>query len=227
MAPILPAANGRSGQPFAAALALMMHAGLIAVALDRTAATAPQPVNPVTPIVLPIVDAPVPQRFPGAPGAAPGSPVLLPPAPPDPTFGGLHPVIAPLPLSFPDGVSRPVDPARFTIPPRSGPVILPGANPGEVIPPRLLDSLNVRFSPDQPAGVVDVEYVIETTGRMELSSYHVVGHPDSGLAALVRSALVKAHFQPAREGDHPVRALVRQRFRFERGGSAEVGASVR
>ncbi len=202
-------------QPFAAALALAVHAGVITALLGRAAAPVPSSTAPDPAIPLPLWPAELDTGSPGAPAGAPATLETLLPAPAP--LAGPGPVISPLPLPPGVGSGNP-----------TGPVGLPGRISGgpvrwdhvladqEVQPPRMLDSLELPFPPGARGGLVEVEYVITTTGRVDLSSYHVMGNPDSALAAAVRGALAVARFRPALRGDRPVRSVVRQRFRFER-----------
>lgn len=214
-------------RPGAAALALGLHAGIIAAAMGHAGVSAGPTVEP-PPIVLPVLTGPL-DGPPGAPSrGAPVGPAPLPPAPADPI--GLPPPLDPLALP---------EPGSTRLGARPGPVdvILRGGAPGgraigppdepTLTPPVLLGRLDLRFPPQHRPGLVDVEYVIDTTGRMDPSSYHVVGHPDAGLAALVEEALRNARFRPARIGDHVVSVRVRQRFRFEQGDEGGLTAPIR
>lgn len=63
-------------------------------------------------------------------------------------------------------------------------------------------------------GWVEVEYVVNTDGRVDRRSLRVLAssHPAFLLSAL--EAIGRARFRPARRGSHPVAVLVRQTIRF-------------
>ena len=64
------------------------------------------------------------------------------------------------------------------------------------------------------SGTVMVEFVIDTTGRVEPVSIRVVESTHRGFDGSARAAVLGASFQPARLGPHSVRQLTRQRVRF-------------
>src|SRR6476661_8349070 len=63
-------------------------------------------------------------------------------------------------------------------------------------------------------GQVDATYVVDTTGRVDTSTFQVLASADSLFTASVRTALADTRFRPARRGGKAVRQLVAQRFRF-------------
>jgi TonB family protein len=63
-------------------------------------------------------------------------------------------------------------------------------------------------------GAVTVEFVVDTTGRVEDGSLHVVGATHPLFAAAVRDAAPGMHFRPAVRGGHLVRQQVIQSFQF-------------
>lgn len=73
--------------------------------------------------------------------------------------------------------------------------------------PRALESLGIE-------GHVIVEFVIDTTGKVQPRSIRILEstHPD--FAAAARSAVAATIFRPAQLSTHPVRQLTRQSIRF-------------
>jgi len=63
-------------------------------------------------------------------------------------------------------------------------------------------------------GSVEVEFVVDTTGRVDLATVRILqsSHPD--FQAAVETALAGMHFRPAWRGWRRVRQLVQQRFAF-------------
>jgi TonB family protein len=76
----------------------------------------------------------------------------------------------------------------------------------------------------QTAGIdgrVDLEFVIDTAGRVEPSSLRVLESTHPAFEAAAREALARASFRPARLGSHPVRQLTRQAIRFTTARAAD------
>jgi len=64
-------------------------------------------------------------------------------------------------------------------------------------------------------GQVDATYVVDTTGRVDPSTFQVLASADSLFTESVRTALAETRFRPARRGGKAVRQLVAQRFSFK------------
>ena len=64
-------------------------------------------------------------------------------------------------------------------------------------------------------GQVDATYVVDTTGRVDTSTFQVLASGDSLFTQSVRTALADTRFRPARRAGQAVRQLVAQRFRFK------------
>ena len=64
-------------------------------------------------------------------------------------------------------------------------------------------------------GLVDATYVVDTTGRVDTATVHVLQSDDSLFTESVRTALAQMRFRPAKRAGVPVRQLVGQRFRFK------------
>jgi TonB family protein len=64
-------------------------------------------------------------------------------------------------------------------------------------------------------GQVDATYVVDTTGRVDTSTFQVLASADSLFTESVRIALADTRFRPARRSGKAVRQLVAQRFRFK------------
>ena len=65
------------------------------------------------------------------------------------------------------------------------------------------------------AGTVELEFVVDTTGRADLATARVVASPDDRFTSAVRAALRDARFVPGRFQGRAVRTLVRRAYRFE------------
>ena len=63
-------------------------------------------------------------------------------------------------------------------------------------------------------GKVEMEFVVDTTGRVDISTIRVLSSPDDRFTAAVRGALGDARFVSGRYQNHPVRTLVRRAFEF-------------
>jgi TonB family protein len=64
-------------------------------------------------------------------------------------------------------------------------------------------------------GQVDATYVVDTTGRVDTSTFQVLASADSLFTESVRTALAETRFRPAKRSGKAVRQLVAQRFRFK------------
>lgn len=69
-------------------------------------------------------------------------------------------------------------------------------------------------------GQVDATYVVDTTGRVDTSTFQVLASADSLFTESVRTALVDTRFRPAKRSGKAVRQLVAQRFRFKLANAA-------
>jgi periplasmic protein TonB len=83
------------------------------------------------------------------------------------------------------------------------------AMPGTATPryPSMLQSAGLE-------GDVRAQFVVDTLGRVEQGSFHVIESTHDLFAAAVRDALGRARFTPAEAGGHKVRQLVEQTFTF-------------
>lgn len=68
-------------------------------------------------------------------------------------------------------------------------------------------------------GAVDLEFVVDTTGRADPATLHVISSSHDRFTAAVRAALEDARFVPGRYNGHAVRTLVRRRFEFRLEGT--------
>ena len=78
---------------------------------------------------------------------------------------------------------------------------------GVVYPPELIA--------EGMAGVVVVEAIIDTTGRLEPATFGVLSSPHPLFTVAVQEALERATFSPAERAGRPVRQLIQLRFMFE------------
>jgi len=70
-------------------------------------------------------------------------------------------------------------------------------------------------------GQVDATYVVDTTGRVDTSTFQVLASGDSLFTQSVRTALADTRFRPAKRAGVAVRQLVAQRFRFKIANAAK------
>ena len=66
-------------------------------------------------------------------------------------------------------------------------------------------------------GWVRLEFVIDTTGRVEAASIRILRSSHDAFETEARAALAGAVFRPARFSGRPVRQLTRQSIRFVTG----------
>lgn len=71
-----------------------------------------------------------------------------------------------------------------------------------------------RLLREHVEGMVRVQYVVDTTGLADTTSFRVLLASDSDFAVAVRAALPYMRFAPAKIGALPVRQLVQQDFTF-------------
>jgi protein TonB len=63
-------------------------------------------------------------------------------------------------------------------------------------------------------GEVTCQFVVDTTGKIDMATFEVVKASDASYAASVKRVLPQMRYFPAEEGGHKVRQLVEQDFRF-------------
>lgn len=85
-------------------------------------------------------------------------------------------------------------------------------------PPTVLGSVQLRFPPVMQqagiSGVVDVQYVVDTTGHAEPSSFKIMKSTHKAFEEPAREAILKAVFKPGRSRGTAVRVLVQQKLKF-------------
>ena len=64
-------------------------------------------------------------------------------------------------------------------------------------------------------GLVRTTYVVDTTGRVDVTTIRIMSSDHPGFTTSVRTALGEMRFRPAKRGGKAVRQLVEQRFRFQ------------
>jgi TonB family protein len=105
-----------------------------------------------------------------------------------------------------------------------GPEVSPGG-PGGILTARLVDEPASVLEPRRPhypraleaarvSGQVVVEFVVDTGGRAEPGSVHIVTSSHFGFEGSAREAVLGTLFRPGRLGGRPVRQLVRQTVSF-------------
>jgi len=63
-------------------------------------------------------------------------------------------------------------------------------------------------------GDVTVQYVVDTTGRVDMTSVEIIKSTDGAFTNSVKSVLPELKFFPAETAGHRVRQMVQQSFRF-------------
>jgi protein TonB len=63
-------------------------------------------------------------------------------------------------------------------------------------------------------GEVTCQFVVDTTGKVDMGTFEVVKASEASYAAVVKRVLPQMRYFPAEEGGHKVRQLVEQDFRF-------------
>ena len=81
----------------------------------------------------------------------------------------------------------------------------------EVRTPRYPAALHARGT----SGVVIAEFVVDSTGRVDLGSFRAIDSPDPLFTEAVRAALRDARFTPGMVRGRPVRTMARRSYRFE------------
>ena len=205
----------------------LAHAALIALAVRATGLTAAP--APQTDIVPPIYLVPPPPSDPTPPSPVKrtDNSISTVPVPAQPT---LRPVITPdIPVGIPKaGAMDKMLEGMFE--PRGSVAAQPGGSPnvadGSPFTENMVDkavvalpgSAQPRYPPMlQSAGLegdVRAQFVVDTLGRVELSSVHVLESTHEMFTTSVREALARARFRPAEAGGRKVRQLVEQTFTF-------------
>ena len=145
------------------------------------------------------------------------------------------PVIEPLALALPEiGSSRPTVAELLASASQSGGTpgidatspsgVLPGSSPGlrdelEVDDPvQLLEQPPVGYPPAlaqaSVAGRVELEFVVDTLGRVEPPSVRTLASTHTEFEAAARRAVLSSRFRPAHWRGQVVRQVARQSFRF-------------
>lgn len=63
-------------------------------------------------------------------------------------------------------------------------------------------------------GDVTVQYVVDTTGHVDMNSIEIIKSSDNAFSNAVKSVLPEMRFYPAETAGHRVRQMVQQQFRF-------------
>ena len=197
-------------------LALVVHAGLISLALRGTASV-PHSEIPISeiPIVIFRTPAPLTGGSP-VPGGTPGLTIVSVPI-------DMHPDLTPLTAEI---VTVPIHrPGTFD--PRP---LLPVGAPDSVVggailfesdltdPPRALHLAEPRYPEAlRQAGIegsVTVTYIVDPSGFVEPGSIRIVSSDQPAFAEAVATSVGQARFTPGRVRGRAVRVLVRQIIRF-------------
>jgi protein TonB len=220
---------------------LCIHALLLGVVVETTRASLDTPRSPVadtTLVFLRRLTPPVtkPETPPENRDRVETRPVVPVPAPPK----GLQTVVPPkdIPTTIPpiDPTAKALDPRDFTGRGVEGGVargVVGGIGKAEPATEEIytVTTADPGFAPaaliSQPApryppvlqqiglsGRVVLQFVVDTTGHVELASIHVIESTHEGFEPPAREVVAAAIFHPARLGSRPVRQLAQQGVRF-------------
>ena len=64
-------------------------------------------------------------------------------------------------------------------------------------------------------GYAKMRFVVDSTGKIDLGTVQTLESTNPGFIAAVREAIPGMRFRPAKVGDHPVRQLAEQLFKFQ------------
>ena len=214
-------------------LSVLVHGGLVFGAVKATQGVAETIKN--RPVDTTMVFLKPPPPPPPPPDQPPPDVVVAANPPPK----GFQTVVAPtdIPKDIPpvDLNEKPFDPKDFTGKGVEGGIaagIVGGTGPvdvsGEVFLEAQLDDPVQPISIPQPryppvlqsagiAGAVDLQYVVDTTGHAEPSSFKVMKTTHQAFVEPAREAITKGVFKPAKFKGQPVRQLVQQRISFKVG----------
>jgi TonB family protein len=81
--------------------------------------------------------------------------------------------------------------------------------------PRMTKRPSLHYPAHSPEGRVWIQYVVDSTGTVDLASVQVVLSDGPAFEQEVRRALKDMRFEPGRHAGHPVRVLVFQTFVFK------------
>jgi protein TonB len=226
--------------PQSALGSLVIHGLVLAAAVATTRASLDAPGGPSADTTLVFLQRLAPPETrpeaPPEPRVVETRPIVPVPAPPK----GFQTVVAPkdIPTTIPpiDLTAKALDPRDFTgrgveggvargVVGGIGKVEAPSdevyevttAEPG-FAPAVLIAQPTPRYPPVLQqiglSGRVVLQFVVDTTGRVELTSIHVLESTHEGFEPPAREAVAAATFRPARLGARPVRQLAQQGVRF-------------
>jgi periplasmic protein TonB len=212
-------------------VSLLVHAAVIFAAVKFTAGAAETIKDIVADTTMVFLKPPPPP--PPPPDQPPPDVVVAANPPPK----GFQTVVAPtdIPKDIPpiDLNEKPFDPKDFTGKGMEGGIaagVVGGTGPvsGEVFLEAQLDDPVQPISIPTPryppvlqsagiAGSVDLQYIVDTTGHAEPSSFKVMKATHPAFAEPAKEAISKGVFKPAKFKGQPVRQLVQQRISFKVG----------
>lgn len=212
-------------------VSIALHTSIIGLAVVMTARATPRPrpVPPATPVVYVTTPAPVPAD------PTPAPPLPTPPEVPMPSIPDrvIAPTTVPTTLPTIDPATIVVDQHWYDTKPApahpGGETAGPGLSSGPVNGAWDVSTVDRAAEPDagnpRPVypetmraahleGHVDVQFIVDTTGRAEPASIHVIAATHARFADAVRDVLRRSRYRPAEVHGHRVRQVVQQRFEF-------------
>lgn len=218
-------------------VSIALHTGMVGLAVTLTAHAGRRPAAPRAPVIDVVYRAPA-SRPASAPPPRSAPPVAAPAAPAMPDIPlPAAPIVVPSALppidqtratlipNWPDAASGPPVyrfPERWTAPGSgsgSGPTdgawdanavdraVVPRAGNPAPAYPSMLRSAHVE-------GSVVVQFIVDTTGRAEPGSIHVLSSTHEMFTDAVRAAILASRYVPAEAHGERVRQVVEQRFTF-------------
>jgi periplasmic protein TonB len=205
-----------------AASAIVLHLGLILGAVAGTATSSPS--APVMRDTIRLeIGRPAPEAAGPLPRAAPPNPHSIPEAPRPPDIRLSAPRLDPAQLDW----STPLNPVALSgaasVRDSSGGSAPDGSSSVSSMTdvdqlPELTDELHPRYPEALRqwglSGVVRLEYVISTEGRVDPRTIRVLESTHPAFARAATEAVRGARFKPARRGGRAVAVLVQQTMRF-------------
>jgi protein TonB len=160
--------------------------------MRRSSTTTPTTSVPTPPTLPPVITADIPDRIPKAGAMDKMIEGMFGPRSPVATQPDASPNVA-------DGAPLTEDRVEKAV------VALPGT--GQPRYPSMLQSAGLE-------GDVRTQFIVDTLGRVEQGSVHVLESTHEMFTTAVRDALARARFRPAEVGGRKVRQLVEQTFTF-------------
>jgi periplasmic protein TonB len=231
LATLLESRHRPARRPGSAFASVALHAGLMTLAVVATARATFQPDRPAE-HALPFVQTPAPAAPPVAARAASSAPPDAAPALVAPAAELDAPIDVPDVIPAIDITHRVTDPSAYTgsRPSGVGSERVVGGGLGladsAVVSNRLVDKAAFMLPGQRPPeypnplrragveGTVEMQFVLDTTGRIDATTAKVLSSPHELFTQAVRASLARMRYAPAESHGRRVRVLVQQAFVF-------------